>query len=62
MTFQIYLLAIMINNMPFSRVIFTMERQFQKYIMGNGYIVMNNVSLTSEEHHKVATYVIEGIK
>jgi riboflavin synthase alpha subunit len=52
----------MINNMPFSRVIFTMERQFQKYIMGNGYIVMNNVSLTSEEHHKVATYVIEGIK
>ena len=51
----------MINNMPFSRVIFTMKRQFQKYIMGNGDIVMNNVSLTGEEHHKVATYVIEGI-
>ena len=51
----------MIDNMPFSRVIFTMERKFQKYIMGIGYIVMNNVSLTTEELHKVATYLIEGI-
>jgi len=62
MTFQIcFLVIIIINNTLFSSVIFTMERQLEKFIMGSGDIVINNVSLTSEKLYKAVTFETEGI-
>jgi len=63
MTFQICFLVIIIiiNNTLFSSVIFTMERQLQKFIMGSGDIVINNVSLTSEKLYMAVTFETEGI-
>jgi hypothetical protein len=53
MTFQIcFLVIIIINNTLFSSVIFTMERQLQKFIMGSGEIV---------KLYKAVTFETEGI-
>jgi hypothetical protein len=38
-----------------------MERQLQKFIMGSGDIVINNVSLTSEKLYMAVTFETEGI-